>query len=130
MQVLQMFPDSEELPENKITFDDFWAIYPRKMARKVASMSWLKINPKEYQAVLDGVMRARSSENWMEQGGKFIPFPATFLNQERWLDCMEVEIKIVACRWRGCSKAGTKKIGEFDFCETHFNARKRGESPV
>ena len=129
MQVLQLFANTEEPQTNQITFEDFWEIYPRKMARKVARESWKRVNPKDHQAVIEGVRRARNSEQWLMEGGKFIPFPATYLNQERWADQLEVDLQVTMCFWKGCRRAGLHKLGPKEYCESHVQALKRGETP-
>ena len=130
MPVLQMIANTEEPEAKQITFEDFWEIYPKKMARKVARESWKKINPKEHQAVLEGVMRARKSEQWMADGGKYIPFPATYLNQERWADELEILVQAMSpCNWPRCKAAGSQTYGSRGYCEAHVQAFKRGETP-
>jgi hypothetical protein len=36
--------------------------------------------------MLAGVERWKQTEQWQKEGGQFIPYPATFLNQRRWED--------------------------------------------
>lgn len=120
--------DTETEPE--ITFDDFYQAYPRRQNRKMAVLAWKRIDPAERPAILRGIEAWKRSEQWLQNGGQFIPLPSTFLNCERWTDEVEIGIKVTPCRWRGCSRPGTKSIGDIEFCETHFHARKRGESPV
>lgn len=114
------------------SFDDFWELYPKKVAKKDARMAWqkIKVTAEMWARIVESIAAHKVSEGWLDRGGLFIPHAATWINGERWDDEVEVALKIMFCRWRGCGKAGTKKIGEFDFCETHFHARKRGESPV
>jgi hypothetical protein len=38
------------------------------------------------QTILDGVNRASRSDQWRKDGGQFIPFASTWLNQRRWED--------------------------------------------
>lgn len=83
-------------PEGEARFRLFWEAYPRKAAKQDARKAWSKINPDE---VLLGVM-IRSltvqakSEQWIREGGRFIPLPATWLNGCRWED--EVKSPIIA----------------------------------
>lgn len=84
-------PCTENEPE--FSFDDFWKNYPRRVARKDAMKAWLKIDPKEHPHVMRGLMAARRCEQWTKDGGQFIPYPATWLNGERWYDEHDVEIE-------------------------------------
>ena len=35
---------------------------------------------------MDGLAKWRNSDEWAEDGGRYIPHPATWLNGERWED--------------------------------------------
>ena len=67
-------------------FDEFWEKYPKKLARKKAQESWGKLKPDSVLTgeIIAGVKAWAQSSQWMENGGKYIPYPSTFLNQERW----------------------------------------------
>lgn len=69
-------------------FDDFWKAYPRKTAKHQAQKAWEKLKPSEQliAEILDGIERATTSDQWAKDDGKFIPHPATFLNNRRWED--------------------------------------------
>ncbi len=69
-------------------FERWWAVYPRKEAKAVALKSWQKLHPtSEFTTQLvDAVTRQCLSAQWQKEGGSFIPFPATWLNQARWQD--------------------------------------------
>lgn len=74
-------------------FEVFWSLYPRKVAKPNALKAWRKIKPNNLLAaeIMDGLKKHKASRQWQEDNGRFIPHPATFLNQERWKD--EVESK-------------------------------------
>ena len=69
-------------------FDSFWSAYPKKVGKGAAQKAWKKIKPnKELVAkMLEAVAVAKTSRQWLDNGGQFIPHPATWLNQERWED--------------------------------------------
>ena len=69
-------------------FDLFWSAYPKKVGKKDAVKAWNKINPDKslVKAIIEGVERWKGTEQWNKDGGQFIPYPATFLRQERWND--------------------------------------------
>lgn len=71
-------------------FDEFWASYPRKDAKQPAARAWKKLKADKDEnlrtAILAGVERAKAARQWQEDGGKYIPYASTFLNQRRWED--------------------------------------------
>lgn len=76
-------------------FDAFWAAYPNKKSKKKAHEWWCKNLPNA-QTVTDimaGLERAKTSDQWVKDNGKFIPHPSTWLNGERWTDEVETSSK-------------------------------------
>lgn len=75
-----------ELQEKQ--FDKFWQAYPKKVSKKQAQKSWKKINPslELFEKILKALEMVKQTEQWKKDNGKFIPYPATWLNQERWND--------------------------------------------
>ena len=55
---------------------------------KVAWEAWAKLNPGDelVTVILAAVARQKRTEQWTRDGGKFVPYPATWLNQKRWED--------------------------------------------
>lgn len=76
--------------DSNIAFDKFWKLYPRKVAKKKAEQAWDKIPASEHEAIYADIAKRIFSESWKDQGGKFIPHPTTYLNQERWKDRLEL----------------------------------------
>ena len=69
-------------------FDYFWENYPKKVGKKEAQKSWNKIPHLEesFKKICAALQAHKDSEQWLKDNGKFIPYPATWLNQERWND--------------------------------------------
>lgn len=68
-------------------FDLFWQMYPRKVGKKLCQKIWVnKIKREDIDAIYTGLRKLRESAQWKKEGGKYIPHPSTFLNQERWND--------------------------------------------
>lgn len=69
-------------------FERFWMSYPKKVGKDAAQRAWQKI--KAPSDTLDAILHALTwqtrSEQWMRDGGQYIPNPATYLNQGRWKD--------------------------------------------
>lgn len=81
-------PDDGVVPKADAEFDEFWEAYPKKVGKGAAKKSWLKGKP-DLQVVLNALQWQVDCEQWRKNGGQFIPNPATYLNQERWLDAKE-----------------------------------------
>lgn len=66
----------------------FWEKYPKKVGKEAARKAWAKVrNPSEVILLcLEALIWQVESEQWQKDGGQFIPNPATYLNQQRWLD--------------------------------------------
>lgn len=69
-------------------FARFWDAYPRKVGKGAARKAWAKLRADEglLRAILAAVERDKSTEQWRRDGGQYIPYPATWLNQCRWED--------------------------------------------
>lgn len=68
-------------------FREFWTAYPRKEAIANAESAWVK---NECAPLLPQILvsiRARKiCPEWLKDGGRFIPHPATWLNRRGWED--------------------------------------------
>lgn len=73
---------------NELLFARFWSAYPRKEAKQNALRAFEKINPDEelLSLMLEAIEKQKRSEQWQEDGGRFIPHPTTWLNGRRWED--------------------------------------------
>ena len=67
-------------------FEEFWRLYPLKKAKGAAFDSWRKkLSEKDRRECLEHLPeRIIADVQWLE--GKFVPLPATFLNQRRFED--------------------------------------------
>jgi len=63
-------------------FDRFWETYPKKTAKIEAQKAWKKAKP-DLQTVIKALAWQIKSRQWMEG---YVPNPATYLNQGRWMD--------------------------------------------
>jgi hypothetical protein len=75
----------ENLPRS---FDRFWSAYPRHVGKQAAAKAFAKITPDEklLGVMLAALARQNGSEQWLRDGGQFVPHPATWLNGRRWED--------------------------------------------
>ena len=82
--------EEEQEKENAIAFSfaRFWDAYPRHEAKQTARKAFYKLNPDEelLEKMLDAIERWKRTAQWQEDGGRYIPHPATWINQRRWED--------------------------------------------
>ena len=74
------------------SFEAFWKEYPNKKAKPDAIKAWRKLNPDEELAgrIMAGLSKWKTSDQWTRDDGRFIPYPATWLNSRRWEDEVSV----------------------------------------
>ena len=72
-------------------FQRFWILYPRKVGIGAAEKAWEKINPSKelFDLILQAVNDNKRSRQWLEDNGRYIPHPTTWLNRKQWLDEIE-----------------------------------------
>jgi hypothetical protein len=71
-----------------IGFASFWQAYPKKAAKPAAFLKYksASLGDKELAAILVDIETRKNSDDWEKENGKYIPNPATYLNQRRWED--------------------------------------------
>ena len=73
-------PDNDQPPET--SFDLWWEAYPRKVAKGSARKAYAQALKK---VPADSLLKLTKAFTF-DKDEKFIPFPATWLNAERWLE--------------------------------------------
>ena len=71
--------------DNADAFDVWWAVYPKKVGKDAARRAFAKVKV-DVNTLIAAVVLQRESEQWAKEGGRYIPNPATWLNQGRWED--------------------------------------------
>jgi len=74
-----------------MTFALFYGLYPRKMARKDAEKAWNKLTPTEQSECLEAMPNYLKYWKIKETAKDYIPYPASFLNAQRWTDEIDIE---------------------------------------
>ena len=69
-------------------FENFWTAYPKKKNKGKAREAFFKLNPDKQLLVtiIAKIEQAKKSEDWQKEGGKYIPYPTSWLNGEGWED--------------------------------------------
>lgn len=67
-------------------FEIFYQAYPNKKNVKTARTRWekMKVTPELYREIMEGLERAKNSQEWAKDDSAYIPHPATWLNGEGW----------------------------------------------
>lgn len=115
-------PTQYKIREDKISkdkvmtegFEDFWKAYPKKVNKKEASSAWKKANRPSLETILRAIEKQKKSEQWAEDNGKYIPYPSSWLNKERWSDELKVESRSSTsqpiAKFINCAKCGSRRL--------------------
>jgi len=89
-----MLPNTQDpLPINPLPnkdFDKFWEAYPNKKSKPLALKAWLKHKP-DIDVVIKSLTIFKKCEQWTRDKGRYIPYPASWLNAEGWNDVIETK---------------------------------------
>ena len=66
-------------------FERFWSAYPKKVGKEAARKAFGKVKV-PVESLLTAIERQKCGNQWSAENGRFIPNPATWLNQGRWED--------------------------------------------
>jgi hypothetical protein len=93
-------PGGGRTPAPPDLFDEFWAAYPRHISRKDAERAWVKACKLADPDKIVAAVRAYPFETDPARR-TFIPYPATWLNRQRWNDDPEEVAADLASRQDG-----------------------------
>lgn len=81
-------PARGRVPNYPADFETFWEQYPNKKAKARALKAWLALGPSpELQStILAAIARQKTGRDWVKDGGRYIPHPSTWLNDDGWMD--------------------------------------------
>ena len=74
-------------------FDEFWSLYPRKIAKATARKAWAKLSAEQQLMAAKAIDTHCQYWSAKETELECIPYPATWLNNERWEDELVIEPK-------------------------------------
>lgn len=99
-------------------FQGFWDAYPLKRGKGDAWKSWEGLGGSEDLAaqILKSVSAYKGSRDWTKDGGRYVPYPATFLNRRMFDDGYEGEVP-----------KGTWMDREFERTERMLHDNPRGK---
>lgn len=73
-------------------FLEMFEIYPKKVGKRAANAVWEKLRPPT-DRVRVSILSNKKTREWQEEGGRYVPHFATWLQGERWED--EVKEKTI-----------------------------------
>lgn len=82
-----------------MTFEEFWALYPRKVAKKDAEKAWVKLTPENRFAAIQSLPIHIRYWGIAGRPKECVPHPATWLNGERWTDELEMPTAHENAEW-------------------------------
>jgi len=67
-------------------FDDFWQSYPNKKSKALAEKEWKRLRPNDelIKNIMVSLKIAKTSYEWLKEGGQFIPYPDKWLRNRGW----------------------------------------------
>ena len=96
-------------------FQAFWTLYPRKVAKRTAQSSWNRLSELEQKEALDALQNHLKYWKLKKTLKEFIPHPATWLNQGRWedeIDLSESAVKKPQLPWYSSDELTLAKAKE------------------
>ena len=72
-------------------FQTFYDAYPKKKAPGDAEKAFAKVDA-PIEVLIAAIGEQRKSEDWTKDGGRYIPYPATWLNQRQWENATRIEV--------------------------------------
>ena len=65
-------------------FERFWDAYPKKRNKGTARKAFKKLKGVSIDTLLEAIEKQKRSQDWLKDGGQYIPYPATWLNADGW----------------------------------------------
>lgn len=67
-------------------FEAFWGVYPKKVGKQDALKKWNAIKPDDdlFDKIIKAVESQKKGDGWKKENGRYIPYPATWLNRGDW----------------------------------------------
>ena len=73
-----------------IRFEEFWNLYPRRVAKKDAEKYWSRLSQSQRRLAIDAIPSHVSVWEAEGRSKEYLPYPASWLRGERWTDELEM----------------------------------------
>lgn len=69
-------------------FNKFWRNYPKKAGKQEAKLAFEKLSPDDglLKRMISALEKQKETQMWKKEEGRFIPYPARWLEGKRWED--------------------------------------------
>ena len=118
-------------PNSGKSFTSFWEAYPSKIGREAAWESWKALNPdaNTVAGILSGLDAWKASEQWTEEGGRYVPRAAKFLSERHWESPPKEFVKKGTVPYGASGKLGPEEVEAIHriLTEPDYGLRKSGE---
>lgn len=79
--------ETRDIDRDSALFAVFWDAYPKKVGKQAAFKSFSKALAKaSVDTMVEAIEKQKKTDQWRRDNGRYIPNPATWLNQGRWED--------------------------------------------
>jgi hypothetical protein len=75
-------------------FNEFWSMYPRKVSKRAAEKAWLKLTLQEQSDALEALPNHIKYWKLKNTETEYVPHAATWINQGRWEDELDMTVKV------------------------------------
>lgn len=82
----------KEVDINLDGFEDWYSQYPKKLKRAEAEVAWSRMVDADRKAAMDALPSHVALQSWNDDGGQYIPYPASWLNGKRWQDELQSNV--------------------------------------
>lgn len=124
-------PEAAPVQNSGKSFTAFWESYPSKIGREAAWDAWKALNPdaKTVAGILSGLDAWKVSEQWTDEGGRYIPRAAKFLSERHWESPPKECVKKGAVPYGASGKLGAAELEAIHriLTEPDYGLRKPGE---
>ena len=83
--IYTLAPSAQREDTRNEDFEAFWKAYPRKESKAQARKSFAKVTV-PLETLLQALETQKQSDQWKRNGGQYIPYASTWINQRRWED--------------------------------------------
>jgi len=106
-------------------FEEFWKAYPRKKSKGIAKLAWHQtagIRP-SLPELLSVLEQHKKQEDWLCDGGMFIPYLASWLRAERWEDELVIDLgaNVNGKQWHETASGIEAKGSELNISPEQFD---------
>jgi len=109
-------PSKEDGPNWQKQFEEFYSKYPKKVKKQNVKKWFQKNKPSGelFSSMMSSLEQFRGCKDWLKDKGQYIPYPSTWLNQQRWQD------EGISNKTQKTDLSEFKQIGSNDLSESEY----------